>query len=123
MIDRVFLLIDARRNHLKLTFRSLCGEEAAFAGCMAACLHQQVLVVTSLADSKIEAFVLLFVNHHIVRSGVAQTMPEEVVMPLRYLVLSGVEECLRVCSPGNRTHAFRSIWQVQAGRKIADMQR
>ncbi len=113
VIDVIFLLIQPRSDDEKDTAGRLSREVAALVGGVASSLHQEVFAVPRLADAKVEALVAFLVDQRIVRRTVPQAVPEELILPLRDLILSCVEERVRVGCPNKRAYSFRGVWQVQ----------
>ena len=118
VVDRVLMLILARRNQREVPSRLVRSQHPRLAGRMAGRLHDDVLAVSGPTRRQVESFIVVLIDQHVVRVRRAKHVPPQLELPLLLLVLNGVKKRAIVRRPDHRPHALDLAWQ--ASRRFQD---
>jgi len=123
MIDGILVFVLTRADQCKRAFRLIGRQHPRFRCNMAGGLHHNELAVARAPRAQIEALIVFLIDQHVVRVRRAADVPEELKLPLLFLVLDGVKERAAVRRPHDGADAFDLFGQRLTGFQIFDVQR
>src|ERR1700760_1980609 len=102
MIDVILLVIHTRGDQLKALLRRSACYKPALACRVAASLQQQILAIARSPYAKAETLTRLEKSPNTPIPRIATSMSKQPILPLRLLILSRIEQGLRVRRPHQR---------------------